>query len=68
MKLEVGKKYVLKSGQVVGPLYDDGDGIFVCGDSVGNFFPMWKKMVKLTSLLIQKTTILNTMFLVNMWS
>ncbi len=43
MKLEVGKKYVLKSGQIVGPVHDDGDGIFVCGDIVDKFYPMWKE-------------------------
>jgi hypothetical protein len=43
MKLEAGKKYVLKSGQVVGPMYDDGDGIFACGGLIDFFFPMWKE-------------------------
>jgi hypothetical protein len=43
MKLEVGKKYVLKSGQVVGPMYDDGDGIFACDGLIDKFYPMWKE-------------------------
>jgi len=41
MKLEVGKHYVLKSGQIVGPLYDMEDGIFGSSDYVDRFLPMW---------------------------
>lgn len=44
MKLEVGKKYVLASGQVVGPLWceeDEKGNIYMSGDAVGGFHPMW---------------------------
>ena len=46
MKLEVGKYYVLKSGQIVGPMYyvgDDSDGFFESHDMVDRFYPMWKE-------------------------
>lgn len=44
MKLEVGKYYVLASGQVVGPLRceDSEEGnIYSCSGYVDYFFPMW---------------------------
>lgn len=41
MKLEAGKKYVLVSGQVVGPVWDIGDGTFKAMDRVDGFSPMW---------------------------
>jgi len=41
MKLEAGKKYVLKSGQVVGPVWKDDDGIYMSEDNVEGYLPMW---------------------------
>ena len=44
MKLEVGKKYVLRSGQVVGPLYSEvsqGETRFMSDDRVDIYFPIW---------------------------
>ncbi len=41
MKLETGKKYVLVSGQVVGPIWYDGEGIYMSNDHVDGFLPMW---------------------------
>lgn len=48
MKLEAGKKYVLKSGQVVGPMYDelqeDGETfLYMSNDFVDGFSPVWKE-------------------------
>ena len=43
MKPEAGKKYVLKSGQVVGPLWRDEGGVYMSNDFVGGFLPMWKE-------------------------
>jgi hypothetical protein len=46
MKLEAGKKYVLKSGQVVGPMYDelqeDGETfLYMSNNLVDGYLPMW---------------------------
>lgn len=48
MKLEAGKKYVLASGQVVGPLFDelqeDGETyLYMSFDNVDNYMPIWKE-------------------------
>lgn len=43
MKLEVGKKYVLASGQVVGPLWVDEVGAYMSNDIVDVFVPVWKE-------------------------
>ena len=42
MKLEVGKRYVLASGQVVGPMWKEvGDGLFMADQSVQGYAPVW---------------------------
>lgn len=48
MKLEVGKKYVLVSGQVVGPLWDElqDDGVtykYMSRDPVDGYLPVWEE-------------------------
>lgn len=48
MKLEVGKKYVLASGQVVGPLWDElqEDGVtykYISRDTVDGYLPVWEE-------------------------
>jgi len=46
MKLEVGKYYVLASGQVVGPLFDEvGESktVYMSNDNVDCFMPVWKE-------------------------
>ena len=46
MKLEVGKKYVLASGQVVGPLFDEvgkKETVYMSNDMVDGYMPVWKE-------------------------
>jgi len=48
MKLEAGKKYVLVSGQVVGPLWDElqDDGVtykYMSRDTVDDYLPVWEE-------------------------
>lgn len=43
MKLEVGKYYVLASGQVVGPLFVDSLGAYMSHDNVDGYMPVWKE-------------------------
>ncbi len=48
MKLEAGKKYVLASGQVVGPLWDElqEGGVsykYLSNDVVGGYIPIWNE-------------------------
>lgn len=60
MKLEAGKKYVLVSGQVVGPVWDIGDGTFKAMDRVDGFRPCGIQMGHLISFLTLLTTTLPT--------
>ena len=41
MKLEVGKKYVLQSGQVVGPMWKDDNNYFLADQVVEGYLPVW---------------------------
>lgn len=41
MKLEVGKRYVLQSGQVVGPMWKDDDNYFLADQVVEGYLPVW---------------------------
>jgi len=46
MKLEVGKYYVLASGQVVGPMFDEvneWETLYMSNDNVDGFMPVWKE-------------------------
>lgn len=43
MKLEAGKKYVLASGQVVGPLFVDSLDAYMSHDNVDGCMPIWKE-------------------------
>lgn len=48
MKLEAGKKYVLASGQVVGPVWDElqEDGVtykYLSTDFVDGYMPVWNE-------------------------
>lgn len=46
MKLEVGKYYVLASGQVVGPLFDEvgkKETVYMSNDMVDGYMPVWKE-------------------------
>lgn len=41
MKLEIGKFYKMRNGETVGPLLDDGNGVYMAKKPVGEFMPMW---------------------------
>ena len=46
MKLEVGKYYVLASGQIVGPMFDEvneWETLYMSNDNVDGFMPVWNE-------------------------
>lgn len=46
MKLEAGKYYVLKSGQVVGPMFEEvgeEETLYMSNDIVDGYLPVWKE-------------------------
>ena len=46
MKLEVGKYYVLVSGQIVGPMFaevGEEETVYMSNDVVDCFMPVWKE-------------------------